>query len=297
VLKEWKEKDKVHVEWVRSWIQTLTELQAYVKQTHTTGLVWNPKGGQAVVPARISAGGPPPPPPPIANLDLTCVESDPGKGDHAALFAEINKGEGVTRGLKKVTSEMQTHKNPDLRNQAPVAKPGCGETAPRTNSAQPAAPKPPRMQLDGKKWLVEYHKNNHNLVIDGTSMNQVVYMYKCEGSTLQVKGKINSIVLDLCKKTSVVFDDLVASVEFVNCQSVQMQVMGKVPTITIDKTDGCQIYLSRDSLSVEIISSKSSEMNVLIPKGDGDYTEYPVPEQFKTTVTSKGLKTVITENL
>lgn len=43
VLKEWKEKDKVHVEWVKAWIQTLSELQAYVKQHHTTGLIWSGK--------------------------------------------------------------------------------------------------------------------------------------------------------------------------------------------------------------------------------------------------------------
>lgn len=43
VLKEWKEKDKRHVEWCRAWVQLLTDLQAYVKQYHTTGLVWSGK--------------------------------------------------------------------------------------------------------------------------------------------------------------------------------------------------------------------------------------------------------------
>lgn len=55
-------------------------------------------------------------------------------------------------------------------------------------------------------------------------MNNVVYVYKCEGSTLTVKGKVNNVVLDSCKKCSLLFDSVVASVEFVNCQSVQMQV-------------------------------------------------------------------------
>jgi hypothetical protein len=35
--------------------------QAYVKEHHTTGLVWNPAGGAASTAP--SAGGPPPPPP------------------------------------------------------------------------------------------------------------------------------------------------------------------------------------------------------------------------------------------
>lgn len=41
VLKEWKEKNKIHIDWVKAWIQTLTELQGFVKKNHTTGLVWS----------------------------------------------------------------------------------------------------------------------------------------------------------------------------------------------------------------------------------------------------------------
>ncbi len=44
VLKDWKDKSKTHVEWTKAWLATLTELHAFVKEHHTTGLVWNPKG-------------------------------------------------------------------------------------------------------------------------------------------------------------------------------------------------------------------------------------------------------------
>ena len=60
--------------------------------------------------------------------------------------------------------------------------------------------------------------------MDNAEMNNVVYLFKCTDSTVVIKGKINSITLDSCKKTSVVFDSLVSSMEFINCQSVQMQV-------------------------------------------------------------------------
>ncbi len=83
------------------------------------------------------------------------------------------------------------------------------------------------------------------------------------------------------------------------------------------------MYLSPESLEVEIVSAKSSEMNVMVPKPNGDYvssnfihicghcsngffaisnlkcffqSEYPVPEQFKTTLSPKGLLTVAVEN-
>lgn len=47
VLKDWKEKDSRHATWVSSWVETLAVLQDFVKKYHTTGLVWNPNGGEA----------------------------------------------------------------------------------------------------------------------------------------------------------------------------------------------------------------------------------------------------------
>lgn len=46
----------------------------------------------------------------------------------------------------------------------------------------------------------------------------------------QVKGKVNSITLDSCKKTSIVFDSLLSQVEVINCQKVQIQVLIFIPS-------------------------------------------------------------------
>ncbi|KAH8393537.1 hypothetical protein KR200_004137 [Drosophila serrata] len=297
VLKEWKEKDVKHVEWARSWVQTLTELQAYIRQYHTTGLVWSGKGAAPAggAPPPPPPGGMPPPPPP---LDLSAMKLDSAGDDRSALFAQINQGADITKNLKKVTGDMQTHKNPSLRTgPAPFKSPaqygGSSSSAP----SGPAPTKPPVFERDGKKWIIEYQKNNTGLLVENAEMNNVVYMFRCEGSTLTVKGKVNNIVLDSCKKCSLLFDSVVASVEFVNCQSVQMQVLGSVPTVSIDKSDGCQMYLSKDSLGVEIVNSKSSEMNILLPDASGDYTELALPEQYKTTIVGKTLKTVCVDSL
>ncbi|XP_018361786.1 PREDICTED: uncharacterized protein LOC108760373 isoform X1 [Trachymyrmex cornetzi] len=288
VLKDWKEKDKIHIDWCKAWVQTLTDLQQYVRQHYTTGLVW----GKTGAPAGVCIPPPPPPSMPIGDIAPTLND------DRSALFAQINQGEDITKSLKKVTSDMQTHKNPALRSgPAPFKAPTVNEIPMKTVlSANAPIDKPSVFTRDGKKWLVEYHKGE-NLVIDNAEMNNVVYMFRCQDSTLTVKGKVNSVVMDSCRKSSVVFDSLVSSIEFVNCQSVQMQVLGKVPTISIDKTDGCQMYLSMDSLGVELITSKSSEMNVMVPKANGDYSEYPVPEQFKTIISKNGLNTMAVDSL
>lgn len=89
-------RDKLHVDWTKAWVQTLAELQAYIKQNHTTGIVWTGTGAP-----RIATGAPPPPPPsgmppPPPILELGDLSLDPNN-DRSALFAEINQGENITK--------------------------------------------------------------------------------------------------------------------------------------------------------------------------------------------------------
>ncbi|XP_067318478.1 adenylyl cyclase-associated protein 1-like [Anolis sagrei] len=152
--------------------------------------------------------------------------------------------------------------------------------------------------LQAQVWNVmqaQNHEKASNLVISDTELKQVAYIYKCVNSMLHIKGKINFVTLDNCKKVGLVFDDVVGIVEIINSRDVQVQVMGKVPTISINKTDGCHVYLSKDSLNCEIVSAKSSEMYILIPTESGDFNEFPIPEQFKTLWNGKKLVTTVTE--
>ncbi|XP_037329911.1 adenylyl cyclase-associated protein 1 [Pungitius pungitius] len=306
VLKDFKEKDKMHLDWVKAYVSIWTELQNYVKQHHTTGLTWSKSGpiasASAAAPKAPAGGCPPPPPgPPPPPMDLSASSGGAGAGgddNRNALFAAINKGSNITSALKHVSDDQKTHKNPTLRSTAPIRtgpKPFASPT-PRPAAAAAVSPKlPPVFELDGKKWKVENQEDAQSLVIENTELKQVVYAYKCNKSCLQVKNKINSIIIDNCKKMGLVFDDVVGIVEIINCRDIKIQVMGKVPTISINKTDGCHVYLSKDSLSCEIVSAKSSEMNVLVPDKDGEFTEFPVPEQFKTVWDGKKLVTTSTE--
>lgn len=147
VLKDWKEKDKKHVEWVRSWIELLTEMQKFVKQYHTTGLVWSGKKSAGAVPP--PPGGMPPPPPMLIP-DLNDLNVG-GADDRSALFAAINQGEGITRSLKKVSSDMQSHKNPNLRTGPTPYKSPAGSAVNNVGVARPAVTKPPVFNRDGKK--------------------------------------------------------------------------------------------------------------------------------------------------
>jgi len=168
----------------------------------------------------------------------------------------------------------------------PKGKTAAGGSAPKKG--------PARIALEGIKWVVEFADNNPNIEISETEPKHAIYIYKTDHSVIKVKGKINSIVLDNCKRTAVVFETAISGFEIVNCTSVEVQVLGAVPNVAIDKSQGVQVILAETSLHTEIVTSKSSEMNIVIPnpanKND-DPIELPVPEQYKTLIKNGKLST------
>ncbi|XP_053207286.1 adenylyl cyclase-associated protein 1-like [Panonychus citri] len=293
VLVAYKEKDKTHIDWAKAWLQFLNDLQKYIRVHHTTGLTWNSRGTPATASAGApSAGGPPPPPPPPpADLFADPMKSGPGGDDtRSALLKELNRGTEITKGLKKITADQQTHKNPALRSSGPAPYKAPSSTSqPVVKSVAP--PKPPRFELEGKKWMIEYQSGKRDLTVSDTDMSQSVNIYKCKDCLVVIKGKVNSITVDSCTKLSLVFDDIVSVVEFVNCQNIQAQSMGAVPTVNIEKTDVVEVYLNAKSLTAEIVTAKSSSVNVSVPSANGDFVEHPIPEQFKSIFNGSVFKT------
>ncbi|KAF3184078.1 hypothetical protein TWF751_000082 [Orbilia oligospora] len=322
VIKEYKEKDKKHVEWVRSWYNICKTLEDYVRKYHVRGISWNRDGGDApeimatlkkstaAAPAPAPTGGAPPPPPPppppgpapILELPKDSGSSSSGGGDMGAVFAQLNQGTGVTAGLRKVDKSEMTHKNPSLRASSLVsgeaARPKSPGPQAKPKPAHMKQKKPPKMELDGNKWIVENYENEQSLSLPTVEINQTVSLYHCKNTTLQIKGKFNAIFMNECEKTNVVIDSLVSSIDVIKSKKFAFQIMGVVPAITVDECDSGTLYVSKESTEIEIYTSKTTAFNVYVPgeTEEDDFVECPIPEQIKSTIKGKGLVSEIVEH-
>jgi len=296
-----KTNDQPQLDWVHNWNTFMKELFNYVKKFHTTGLSWNPRGGEAssfksgspaAAPPAAPKGLPPPMPVSAPPAAAAGASADP-----SALFAAINKGGAITSGLKKVTKEMK-NKNQEQKSSVVPAEVASKKSAGAPKAAAGQKKGTPKFELQGNKWLVEWQENT-TIDITETEVKQVIYIYKCEKAVVNIKGKINAITVDGCKRTAVVFESAVASCEVVNGLSIEIQCQGKVPSIAVDKSSGVQLFLSKDGLDVEIVTSKSDSLNVLIPDPAGgvDPVEIAVPEQFKTLVKDGKLHTTTVDHV
>ena len=188
ILMQYRASAPEHVEWVKAVKDLVdTSLKQYVKEHHTTGPAWNPKGGDvasrkpsAAGSAPKPAGGPPPPPPPpppgaltrsprrrppapapsprVSQRERRRSRSRPAGGMNA-VFKELNKGEAITSGLRKVTDDMKTKNRADrvgLVADARQGPSGSSTAAPAAPAAKPALPRrengPSNTRWETRAW-------------------------------------------------------------------------------------------------------------------------------------------------
>lgn len=284
----------------------IQDLVAYAKEYHMSGLAWNFNGRKLedYKVTDVSSSG-------STNATAATSTSDVSKKTTPAVpklsiadeLAEkrSSAGNSAATGLKKVTKDQQTWRK-EFKGDAAV----LGNTsrtknasAPKTTTITAKKTSPPvfEFQNRGSKWVIEHHNTTTTpegsgaLVVTIADSKQNVYLYKCEGVTVDIKGKFNSVVVDACVKCNVVFDSVISTCELVNCKKIQVQTRGICPSFSIDKTDGLMVYLSKETMGVSgFVTSKSSEMNVSFPDENTDeMKEQPIPEQFSHKLSSKGI--------
>lgn len=331
VMKEFKENDPNSVEWVNTYMNLFANLKVYIKEYQTTGLKWNTKPSalnfkealtqiqsKSSSSAQVSdtnitaaAAPAPPPPPPAPPASVFEVKNDDSKstasGGMDAVFVELNQGESITKGLKKVDKSQQTHKNPELRAGSTV--PGSSSTVTKSDVPPPKpkkpsilkTKKPPRKELIGNKWFIENYDSQPNEaepILIEANKDESVFIGKCSNVFIQIKGKVNAISLSETEKCSLLLESCISGLDIVKSNKFGIQVQNFLPQISIDKSDNGSIYLSKESLNTEIFTSCSTTINVNLPVGeDDDFVEFPIPEQLKHTFANGKLNSSVFEHM
>lgn len=298
VIKEYKERDRKHVDWIQSFYQIFKSLVRYVKEHHAAGLIWNKDGrdarevmkdvhlGQSSTNAPVpqgsaGAGGsgaappppPPPPPPPLPTLDSTAPGAQSKAqdgGDMDAVFAQLNQGEAVTATLRKVDKSEMTHRNPALRAGSIVPQRTSSQTS-LSSVSRGKSPAPP-----GKKPKPESMraKRPPRKELDGNKW--IIENYESEPQAIQLSAQINQMIL------------------ISRCRDVTVQISGKANAISIENSPGVSLIVDSLVSSVDVVKSSRFALQVfgvvptvLLDQVDGA-TVYLAPTSLATEIfTSK----------
>ncbi len=209
---------------------------AYISNHAKTGVSWNPKGldsvsfgTKSVQSTSVGASSPPPVQPTTA---ASAHRPHGGGGGIGNVFGELNKGLNVTMGLKKVTKDQQTWREEYVGKEEEAVdskSPPQKAVAPANRAAASLKPKGPPIKefvQQGNKWVIENQTSVEGVVtVEIADIKQIVYIYGCIGATIDIKGKCKMVTIDSCKKTQVLVDDAISSVETVNCHGMKLQVV------------------------------------------------------------------------
>mmetsp|Transcript_20465 Transcript_20465/g.15090 ORF Transcript_20465/g.15090 Transcript_20465/m.15090 type:complete len:470 (+) Transcript_20465:55-1464(+) len=284
IRKEFRTTNPDQIAFCDTFKALLVNLMAFVKANYAPGLNWTPRGvtiqefknspkapassasTQSAAPTAAAA--------PVASAAPASTNADAAKAD---LFSALNKDGAVTAGLKKVTKDMQTWRAEYKGGDAPA--PDAKKPAPsRAVNNEVKGPAKLEFVPAASKWVVENQNSSVDVPIN--DKKETVYIFGCNGATINITGKCKSVVVDSSKRTTVYVDNAMASVEVVNCQRMNIHVRDTVASVAIDKTDGIVVHLPKSSLHTDIVASKSSEMNVSFPDANDDIIERPIPEQY-----------------
>lgn len=256
------------------------------------------------VPTVKAPGGGAPPPPPPPGIPPAPAPAAPA-ADMSAVFDQLNQGEAITSGLRKVDKSEMTHKNPNLRAGSMVSdrssssrgKSPAPSKKPKPESMR--ARKPPRKELEGNKWLVENFEGANEIIEVPAKQSQSILISRCNKAIIKVPSKANAIAIDNCTGLSVIVDSLVSSLDVIKSPKFALQIDGYVPTVLLDQVDGATVYLGAQSLTTEIFTSKSTAVNIMLPPKEGtdeDTKECPVPEQIKSYIKNGVLVNEVVEH-
>eukprot|EP00483_Globobulimina_turgida_P002065 UN02067 len=254
-----------------------SQLQAYVKKNPLiTNLSF--KDANAMYKANKGKGK-------VGAAPLESKEAEPS-GAVNPLFAQLNQGGNVTKGLKKVTRDM-TNKDKTISGKINYSNKSKTAAPSKKKAAAPKKVKPAAIRKQGFRIWVENYVEGVEEIKEAGIKNEV-YIVNCKNTGFRLATKCKAVIVDSCTKIQVEIDSVLTSVDMINTNGSTLYLKSNVPTLNIDKCAGPRIVLFQDLLdkNPQIITSMTSDMNISTPgkEVDDDWKDVPVPYQFITTV-------------
>jgi len=205
------------------------------------------------------------------------------------LFAALNKGGDITKGLKKVTRDM-TNKDKKISGKIDDSKSKPKKKAAPAKAKTAKKVKPPATRKQGFRIWVENYVEGVVEIKDASLKNEV-YIAGCSNTGIQIPSKCKSVIVDSCKKVQVEISEVLASVDMINSKSCTLYLKKSVPTLNIDKCEAPRVVTFQEVLDKDLcfVTSMTSDMNISVPgkTEEDDWKDLPVPYQFMTKIDPK----------
>jgi len=255
-------------------------------------------GGAAAPAKKAAAPAAPAPPAPAAAPKKKHKKKAAAPCDMGALFASLQKGGNITKGMKHVSNDMKVYKNKKLRKSGgiQVTKP-----KPKAKKAKKALP-PAKFEWAKflRAWAIENQPDGATVTCNFKSTREPSNLYRCQKARIVFTGKGKSISIINCENTTIIVESLLCGLEVTNSKNLKIIVTGQVSMFRFDKSDGLKIYLGDKECmkTAKFATSKCSDMNVEFPDCNpgaaaDDTITKPIPEAYEHHIVDMKIKSEV----
>lgn len=124
-------------------------------------------------------------------------------------------------------------------------------------------------------------KKNEKIEQTINDISKSVFIGNCEGTTIIIKGKFNSLSVDNSKNVVIEVDTLIGSFNINKSEGVRVNVKETVKHFQLDNSSNLALKV-KDPKELVVSHTSCAEVNVLVPKSD-DLKEHPLPTTFTST--------------
>merc|ERR1712154_25460 len=145
------------------------------------------------------------------------------------LFAALNKGGDITKGLKKVTRDM-TNKDKKISGKIDDSAKPKKAASEKPKAASTKKVKPAAIRKQGFRIWVENYIEGVQEIKDAGLKNEV-YICNCSNFGVKVPSKCKSVIVDGCNKVQVEVSEVLTSVDMINTKSSTLFLQKKCSDI------------------------------------------------------------------
>jgi adenylyl cyclase-associated protein len=149
-------------------------------------------------------------------------------------------------------------------------------------------------------WVFENYKNEQ-LVIpkDDCSFRTAVNIFDCVDCTFTFEGKIKGLMMEKCKKSTLIVEEVVAPVEVINCDTVKVNGIKQLNHVSVENSVEVRVILTNATRACCVQTTCARNVLIRFPKEgkddqsqeNEDWATMIIPEAFETKVLGDSIKT------
>lgn len=87
---------------------------------------------------------------------------------------------------------------------------------------------------------------------DQVSKSHIFKIFGCEDTVIEIRGKCKGVLIEGCKKFTLIADGVISQIEMLNSKNCKVEVRESLPMLTLENTQELKVHLTKASMGAKV---------------------------------------------